>query len=107
MFEGTESPSPLAAGTALSECDSAAKSDIGRAIRTTPNNDTYAAICSMRVNGSLIRKLQAQQASDGARNVMTVASASGRYNNESVEVSGMFATCRKTRSTMDRTRAAA
>ena len=35
----------------------------------------------------------AQQASDGARNVMTVASARGRYNRESVIVSAMK--CRK------------
>jgi hypothetical protein len=31
-------------------------------------------------------KEHAQQASDGARNVITVASARGRYSNESVNV---------------------
>ena len=87
MFEGTKSPSPLAGGTGSSECDSAAKREAGRAMRNTPKRDTYAAICSMRVNGSLMRKLHAQQASDGARKVMTVASASGRYSNESAAVS--------------------
>ncbi len=53
-------------------------------MRTTPKSDTYAAICSMRVNGSLIIKEQAQQARLGARKVMTVASLSGKYCKESI-----------------------
>jgi hypothetical protein len=85
-FEGLESATPLAGGTA-SEWFNAAKRETGLAISTTPNNDTYAAICSIFVNGSLMRKLQAQHARLGARNVITVASASGRYSRESAEVS--------------------
>jgi hypothetical protein len=75
---GMKSASPLAGGTGSLLCERKEKRDTGRAIRTTPNSETYAAICSILVNGSLIRYEQAQQASDGARNVMTVASASGR-----------------------------
>jgi hypothetical protein len=60
------------------EWESAAKSEKGRAMRTTPNREIYAAICSIRVKGSLIRKLQAQHARLGARKVITVASARGR-----------------------------
>jgi hypothetical protein len=71
-----KSESPLAGGTGSLPGEE--KSDIGRAIRTTPKRETYAAICSIRVKGSLIRKEQAQHARLGARNVMTVASARGR-----------------------------
>jgi hypothetical protein len=39
------------------------------------------------VNGSLMRKLHAQHAKPGARNVITVASASGRYKRESIRIS--------------------
>ena len=66
-------------------CEREVNKETGRAIRTTPNSEMYAAICSIRVKGSLMRKEHAQQASEGARKVMTVASASGRYNNESTK----------------------
>jgi hypothetical protein len=42
------------------------------------------------VNGSWMKYEHAQQASDGARNVITVASARGRYNKESAIVSIMI-----------------
>ena len=42
------------------------------------------AICSVRVKGSWIRMLQAQQATMGARKVITVASERGRYCRESL-----------------------
>ena len=57
----------------------------GRAMRTTPTKETAPASCSARVNGSWISIEQAQQAAIGARKVMTVASASGRYWSESDE----------------------
>lgn len=74
--EPMNSESPLAGGTGSIPGEE--NSDSGRAMRTTPKRETYAAICSMRVKGSLIRKEQAQHARLGARKVMTVASASGR-----------------------------
>ena len=60
-------------------------SDDGLAMKTTPTNETTPATCSLLVNGSLIRIEQAQQATVGARNVITVASERGRYCNESLE----------------------
>lgn len=81
------SESPLAGGTGSLAWEIAEKKDIGRAIRTTPKRDMYAAICSIFVNGSLMRNEHAQQAREGARKVMTVASARGRYRSESVTVS--------------------
>lgn len=58
--------------------DEAGMNDVGRAMRTTPRKETRPATCSERVNGSFIRTQHAAQATLGARNVMTVASASGR-----------------------------
>jgi len=78
---------PLEAGTGSLECDSAENNETGLAIKTTPNSEMYAAICSILVNGSLMKYEHAQQASDGERNVMTVASARGRYIRESMRVS--------------------
>ena len=57
--------------------------DAGRAIRMIPKSETKPAICCARVKGSLMRIQQAKQATVGARNVITVASAMGRYCNES------------------------
>jgi len=74
--EPMKSESPLEGGTGSFPGEE--NNDNGRAMRTTPKRETYAAICSMRVKGSLIRKEQAQHARPGARKVMTVASASGR-----------------------------
>jgi hypothetical protein len=84
VFDGVISESPLTGGTDSPECDNVENRDIGLAISTTPNSETYAAICSIRVKGSLMRKEHAQHARLGARKVMTVASARGRYNRESV-----------------------
>ena len=64
----------------------AEKIDEGLAIRKTPMIDTNVAICSVRVNGSLISLLQAQQASIGARKVSTVASERGRYCSDPTEI---------------------
>jgi len=74
------SPSPLAGGEV--GLIKPANSEVGRAIRTTPTIDTKAAYCSIRVKGSLMKMEHAQQAKLGARKVMTVASASGRYRRE-------------------------
>lgn len=52
-------------------------------MRTTPRKEIKPAICSLRVNGSWRRNEQAQQATIGARKVITVASESGRYWSES------------------------
>ena len=57
--------------------------EAGRAMRMIPNSDTKPAICSERVKGSRIRIQHAKQATVGARNVITVASAMGRYCSES------------------------
>lgn len=59
------------------------KSDVGRAIRTTPRIDTKPATCCDRVKGSWITTQHAKQATVGARKDMTVASAMGRYCSES------------------------
>ena len=59
------------------------KNDVGRAIRTTPRKETRPAIWEERVKGSCMRTEQAQQATIGARKVITVASESGRYWSES------------------------
>lgn len=48
-------------------------------MRTTPRKAIAPAICSLRVNGSWIRIEQAQQATFGARKVITTASERGRY----------------------------
>ena len=58
--------------------DGVVKNEAGWAIMTTPTKETRPAICSMRVKGSWTRTEQAQQAINGARKVMTVASAIGR-----------------------------
>ena len=82
LVEGIPSPAPLATG-GTSECFGSR--DVGRAMRTTPRKEIMAAICSLRVNGSSRRmNEQAQQATIGARKVMTVASLSGRYWSESL-----------------------
>lgn len=57
--------------------------DSGRAMRMTPIRAMAPAICSFRVNGSWRRMAHTQQARVGARNVMTMDSAIGRYRSES------------------------
>ena len=52
-------------------------------MRTTPKKEMTPAICSLRENGSWRRNEQAQQATIGARKVITVASDRGRYSSES------------------------
>ena len=61
------------------------KREDGRAIMTTPAREIIPAICSMRVKGSWRRMEQAQQATIGARNVITVASPNSRYCRESIK----------------------
>ena len=80
FVDGNPSAAPLPAGDEL-EWDE--MNEAGRAMRTTPMNETTAATCSFRVNGSWISIEQAQQATMGARKVMTVASDIGRYWRES------------------------
>ena len=58
--------------------DELEKREVGRAMRTTPKSEISAAICSMRVKVSCMRREHAKQATMGARKVMTVASAMGR-----------------------------
>lgn len=58
--------------------------DSGRAMRMTPIRAIAPAICSFRVNGSWRRMAHTQQARVGARNVMTIDSAIGRYRSESI-----------------------
>lgn len=58
--------------------------DVGRAISITPRREINAPICCERVKGSLMRIQHAAQATLGARKVITVASAIGRYRRESV-----------------------
>ncbi len=72
FVKGALSAIPLASGI------SAEAEENGRAMRKTPKKEIRPAICSVRVKGSLMRMEQAQQATMGARNVITVASASGR-----------------------------
>ena len=62
------------------------KRNVGRAIRITPKRETRAAICSIRVKASWMRREHAQQATMGARKARTVASAIGRYIRESVSL---------------------
>ena len=70
--------------------------DVGRAISRTPTSEIMPAICSMRVKGSWMSIEQAQQATIGARNVMTMASARGRYRRESaLDVSNAFVTAKQ------------
>ena len=81
-FVETIPPStPVLDGTVV-VCD-CGNSEVGLAMRTTPKKEMMPAICSLRVNGSLIRMEQAQQATVGAKNVITVASDRGRYCRES------------------------
>jgi len=60
------------------EDDENEKKEVGRAMKMTPTKATSEQTFSTLVNGSLIKKEQAQQVSEGARKVMTVASARGR-----------------------------
>lgn len=76
----TPSAFPLAGG----DSDEEKKSDAGLAMKTTPTNDTRLPILSIFVKGSLSKNEQTQHVRLGARNVMTVASASGKYMSESV-----------------------
>ena len=55
-------------------------------MRTTPRKEMIPAICSLRVNGSWRRNEQAQEATIGARKVITVASDRGRYLRESLMI---------------------
>ncbi len=64
------------------ELDGDGRREVGRAIKITPRKETRPAICSARVKGSWISMEQAQQATMGARKVMTVASDRGRYSRE-------------------------
>lgn len=62
------------------------KRKVGRAIRVTPSREIAPPIFSWVVKGSL-REGMSEQMSErtvGTRNVMTVASGSGRYDSESV-----------------------
>ena len=52
-------------------------------MNTTPRSEIKAATCCERVKGSLIRTQHAAQATLGARKVITVASAMGKYRRES------------------------
>ncbi len=63
--------------------DRPGKRDVGRAINTTPRRETKAPTCCDRVKGSLMMIQHAAQATLGARKVITVASAMGRYRRES------------------------
>ena len=56
---------------------------MGCAINTTPRKETKAATCCERVKGSFTRTQHAAQATLGARKVITVASAIGKYRRES------------------------
>ena len=73
---------PVPEGTVVG-CDECGNNEEGRAMRTTPKKEMIPATCSLRVKGSLIRMEQAQQATVGAKNVITVASDKGRYCSES------------------------
>ena len=68
----------------MSEEESWVKMDVGRAIRITPKKDMMPAICSTRLNGSWSSIEHIQHVRSGARKVMTVASASGRYIKASI-----------------------
>lgn len=63
---------------------SVSKKERGRAMRMTPIRAMAPAICSFRVNGSWRMMAHAQQARVGARNVITMDSAIGRYRSESI-----------------------
>lgn len=78
---GTASAPPLPTGAML--LSSLENNVVGLAIRTTPQREIKPAICSARVKGSLMTKEQTKHAAIGARKVMTVASAIGRYLRES------------------------
>lgn len=81
MFvDGRGSLAPLAGGV---EPDLFWRREVGRAMSMTPKKEIMPAICSLRVKGSWRRMEQAQQATTGARKVMTVASERGRYSSES------------------------
>ena len=76
---GRLSVAPLASGGG----EELERREVGRAMRTTPRKETMAANCSLRVKGWWRRIEQAQQATIGARKVITVASERGRYSRES------------------------
>lgn len=63
---------------------SVSNKESGRAMRMTPIRAMAPAICSFRVNGSWRIMAHAQQARVGARNVITMDSAIGRYRSESI-----------------------
>lgn len=69
---------PAEGGVGGAAEEDVAKREVGRAMKITPTKATREPIFSMRVKGSLIRNEQAQQESEGARKVITVASAMGR-----------------------------
>ncbi len=77
MFvDGRPSAAPLPAGGGA---EWVGMREVGRAIRITPRREITPATCSLRVKGSWMRIEQAQQATIGAKKVMTVASDKGRY----------------------------
>ena len=80
FMDGRLSVAPLAIG----DGEGLERSEVGRAIRTTPRKDIMPATCSLRVKGWWRRIEQAQQATMGARKVITVASERGRYSRESL-----------------------
>ena len=80
FMAGRLSVAPLAIG----DGEGLERRDVGRAMRTTPRKETMPAICSLRVKGWWSRIEQAQQATIGARKVITVASERGRYSRESL-----------------------
>lgn len=63
---------------------SVSNKESGRAMRMTPIRAMAPAICSFRVNGSWRMMAHTQQAMVGARNVITMDSAIGRYLSESI-----------------------
>lgn len=59
-------------------------------MRMTPKKETTVPMRSIRVKGSCKRMEQAKHDRDGAMNVKTVASASGRYRKESGRASKLI-----------------
>lgn len=86
LVPDTTSVFPLAGGASADEKNN----DVGLAMKTTPTRDMRLPILSIFVNCSLSKNEQTQQVRLGARNVMTVASASGRYIRESAMAVGIY-----------------
>ena len=80
FIDGRLSVAPLATG----DGEWLERREVGRAMRTTPRKEIMPTTCSLRVKGWWRRIEQAQQATMGARKVITVASERGRYSRESL-----------------------